>query len=255
MSPARDVHVSLLPSLAPPEQLQQGVAVVIDVLRSTTSIVHALAAGCTSIIPCIEVDDAVELASEMESEEVVLAGERGGLPLAGFDLGNSPKKFNAQTCQGRTLILTTSNGSTALMRGAEAQRCLVAAFVNYSAVCEQILSEKRPLFIICSGTEGDVTLEDTLLAGALVDCLAENQSVQLNDGARLAWDCFETHGPYLESALRLSRGGTQLCKVGLEEDIESASRVDAHNFVPELRSDPLRIEMGNVGIAASHWNP
>jgi 2-phosphosulfolactate phosphatase len=253
MAEDREVHVYLLPELAPPERLRGGVAVVIDVLRATTSIVYALAAGCTAVRPCLEVDEARALADEMRAGQVLLAGERGGLPLPGFDLGNSPRRFIPRLCRGVTLVLTTTNGTRALLCCRPAARTLVAAFVNYSAVCEQLRHEMRPVHVVCAGTDGDVTLEDTLLAGALVDFLCDLGSVNLNDGARLAWDCFETHGRCLQGALELSHGGRNLRQIGFAEDIEAAARIDEFALVPELRLDPLRIEVGAVGIAKNYW--
>src|SRR5207248_508469 len=169
----RDVQVHLLPELIPPGRLAGGLAVVIDVLRATTTIVHALAAGCTAVRPCAEVEEARELAGEMRVGRALLGGERGGLPLPGFDLGNSPQEYTAKLCHGNTLVLTTSNGTRALLRAIEAERVLVAGFVNYSAVCEQLRHDPRPIHIVCAGTEGEVALEDALLAGALVNYLCE----------------------------------------------------------------------------------
>src|SRR5947208_8113493 len=134
----RDVQVHLLPDLAPPGRLAGGVAVVIDVLRATTTMIHALAAGCTAVRPCAEVDEARDLAGQMHAGRVLLGGERGGEPLSGFDLGNSPREYTAKLCRGTTLVLTTTNATRALLRAAEAERVLVAGFVNYSAVCEQL---------------------------------------------------------------------------------------------------------------------
>jgi 2-phosphosulfolactate phosphatase len=149
--------------------------------------------------------------------------------------------------------LTTSNGTRALLRAAGAARTLVAAFVNYSAVCEQLAQESRPVDIVCAGYLGEVALEDALLAGALVEFLCEHQPVQLNDAARLAWDCFENHGRVLDGALEISAGGTHLRSLGFDEDIRTAARVDQFAIVPEVRRDPLRVEIGAVGIARSHW--
>ena len=122
----RDVHVHLLPELAPPGRLAGGLALVIDVLRATTTIVHALAAGCTAVRPCVHVEEARQLAGEMRAGRVLLAGERGGVPVPGFDLGNSPHEYTAKLCQGKTVVLTTSNGTRALARAAEAQAARVA---------------------------------------------------------------------------------------------------------------------------------
>src|SRR5437588_11258931 len=106
----REVRVHLLPGLAPAGALAGGVAVVIDVLRATTTIVHALIAGCTTVRPCAEIAEAQELAGSMRVGRVLLAGERGGAPLPGFDLGNSPAEYTPKVCKGRTLVLTTPNG-------------------------------------------------------------------------------------------------------------------------------------------------
>jgi 2-phosphosulfolactate phosphatase len=253
MADDRDVHVYLLPELAPPGRLRGGVAVVIDVLRATTTIIHALAAGCTAVRPCAEVEEARELAGGMRVGRVLLGGERGGVPLPGFDVGNSPREYTPKLCRGSTLVLTTSNGTRALLRAAEAERTLLAGFVNYSAVCEQLRQDARPLHILCAGTEGEVSLEDTLLAGALIDFLCETVEVRLNDGARLAWDCFENHGRVLLGALEVGHGGAKLKHLGYDDDIRAAAQVDQFVLVPELRRDPLRVEVGAVGVVKSYW--
>lgn len=249
----RDVQVHLLPSLAPPGRLAGAVAVVVDVLRATTTIVHALAAGAACVRPCAEVEEARELAGRMRVGRVLLAGERGGTRLPGFDLGNSPREYTGKVCKGNTIVLTTTNGTRALLRAAEADRALVAAFVNYSAVCEQLRQDARPIHIVCAGCEGEAALEDTLLAGALVDCLCQAGEVRLNDSARLAWDCFENHGRCLLGALQVGEGGARLRRLGYDEDVKAAAQVDRFALVPELRRDPLRVEVGAVGIVNSHW--
>jgi 2-phosphosulfolactate phosphatase len=249
----REVLVNLLPGLAPAGRLAGAVAVVIDVLRATTTIIHALAAGCKVVRPCAEVEEARELAGQMRVGRVLLGGERSGVPLPGFDLGNSPREYTTNACRGKTLVLTTTNGTRALLRAAEAERVLVAGFVNYSAVCEQLRADARPVHIVCAGTEGEVTLEDTLLAGAFVEFLCEKFDARLNDSARLAWDCFENHGRMVQGALEISRGGVTLRELGYDEDIRAAAQVDQFALVPELRRDPLRVEVGAVGIVENHW--
>jgi 2-phosphosulfolactate phosphatase len=249
----REVWVHLLPALVPPGRLAGGIAVVIDVLRATTTIVHALAAGCAGVRPCAEIEEAQNLAGTMRAGRVLLAGERGGQPPPGFDLGNSPCQFVPRTCRGCTVVLTTTNGTRALLRAAEAERTLVAAFVNYSAVCEQLRHDGRPVHVLCAGTDSEVALEDTLLAGALVDFLAQTCEVQLNDAARLAWDCFENQGRILQGALEVSRGGAILRRLGYDEDIRAACQVDRFHLVPELKREPLRVEVGAVGIVQNHW--
>ena len=253
MTKGRDVLVHLTPQLATADQLAGGVAVVIDVLRATTTILHALAAGCSAVRPCAEVEEARELADSLRAGRVLLGGERGGKPLPGFDVGNSPREYTASRCRGAVLVLTTSNGSRALLQAAAAERVVVAAFVNYSAVCEQLRRETRPIHIICAGDDGAVALEDALLAGALAEFLNDLGAARLNDGARLAWDSFEHHGRVLEGALAVSAGGVRLKALGYGDDIIAAARIDQFTLAPELRRDPPRIEVAAAGIVTSHW--
>jgi len=267
--------VYLLPRLADPGGFKGGIAVVADVLRATTTIVHALAAGAEAIIPCATIDEARAIAKK-KKKGIMLAGERHGKPIPGFDLGNSPEEFTAKTCKGAALVMTTTNGTRALLRAAEADQILAAAFVNFSAVCGQLRAVGGQLGavegrlravegqfgavpgridIVCAGTDGEVSLEDTLLAGALVDFLSEcGGEVELNDAARLAWDSFENHGRCcLRGSLEIGRGGQRLRSLGYDADIRAAAEVDRFTIVPELRRDPLRLERGVVGIAQSHW--
>lgn len=250
----RQLYVHLLPQLVPRDALRGGVAIVIDVLRASTTVIHALASGCVAVWPVMEVDQAQSEAKELRSVgyDVILGGERGGLPIPGFDLGNSPADYVPDACKDRHLVLTTTNGTRALHHATPAERVLIASFVNFSAVCEQILRENRPLHFLCAGTDGEITLEDTLLAGAFVEVL-HNKHLLCNDSARLAWDCFEHHGMVLVEALKLSKGGRNLITLGCEDDIALAGQVDRFRIVPELQRQPLRLEVGALGLGPSRW--
>ena len=206
-------------------------------------------------MPCEEIEEAKCRAAGLRARgKVLVAGERRGVPIPGLDLGNSPGEFTAKVCKGATVVLTTTNGIRALLRAAEADRALVAAFVNYSAVCEQLRVEARAVHLVCGGTDGAVSLEDTLLAGALVDFLCDaGGEVTLNDAARLAWDCFENHGRCLPGALEVGAGGERLRALGYDADIRAAADVDRFAIAPEVRRDPLRVERGCVGVIHSHW--
>ncbi len=251
--PTRDVLVHLVPQLVEPSQMKGCTAVAIDVLRATTTIVHALAAGCISVRPCAEVDDAKTLAASLGKRTTLLAGERDGRPIPGFDLGNSPREFTAKKCADKTLVFTTSNGTRAILRAVEAERVLVAGFVNFSAICEQLHHDARPLHIVCAGYNGEPALEDTLLAGAFVEILSEETDIRPNDSARLAWDCFENHGRILLGALEVSQSGEHLTKLGYAADLPIAAEVDKFALVPELRRDPLRLEVTTAGIVKGRW--
>jgi 2-phosphosulfolactate phosphatase len=247
--PERDVFVHLTPQLVEPTRMRGSIAVVIDVLRATTTIVHALAAGCVCVRPCGEIDEAKALAAK----STLLAGERGGKPIAGFDLGNSPREYTARKCKGKTLVFTTSNGTRAILRALEAERILIASFVNFSAVCEQLQRDARPVHIVCAGCDGEPCMEDTLLAGALVEFFCDEMNPRLNDSARLAWDCYENQGRILRGALQVCQGGELLRSLGMGDDIDACAEVDKFTLVPEVCRDPLRIELASAGIVKGHW--
>jgi len=253
LMPSRDVFVHLVPQLVEPTRLRGGIAVAIDVLRATTTIVHALAAGCVCVRPCGEIDEAKTLAASLNPNTTLLAGERGGEPIAGFDLGNSPSEYTSKKCKGKTLVLTTSNGTRAILRALEAERVLIASFVNFSAVCEQLQRDPRPVHIVCAGSEGEPCMEDTLLAGALVEFFCEEMNPTLNDSARLAWDCFENHGRILLGSLNVCQAGEHLRSLGMGDDIALCAEVDKFALVPEVCRDPLRIELASAGIVKGRW--
>ncbi len=172
------VYVHLLPRLIPHGTLKGGVAVVVDVLRATTVMVHALAAGCEAVMPCGEIDEAREIAAGLPEGTALLVGERQGLPIPGFDLGNSPGDFTPEVCEGKTLVMTTTNGTRAILASLEAERVYIASFGNLRATSTELSVQflkkdhKHPVHIICAGTDGHISLEDSLLAGALAAQIA-----------------------------------------------------------------------------------
>lgn len=250
----RQLYVHLLPTLIAADRLADGVVVVIDVLRASTTIIHALGAGCSVVWPVATQAEAEQLAVELaaKGQLALLGGERACQPIPGFDLGNSPTDYTQDVCRGKHVILTTTNGTKALLHAAAAARVLVAGFVNFSAVCEQLARETRPVHLLCAGTDGYITLEDTILAGAFIDVL-HGKTTAMCDSARLAWDCFEHHGTVVEEGLRLSLGGRNLIAAGYEDDLIIAAQIDRFLIVPELKRDPLRLEVGAVGLARSRW--
>jgi 2-phosphosulfolactate phosphatase len=246
MPTTRQIDVFLLPSLAEPEQLAGRTCVVIDVLRATTTIVHALAAGATQIVPCLEVDEARRVAAEIGAA-AVLGGERAGGKIAGFDLGNSPGEYTRASVGAKTLVFTTTNGTRALARCKQSERVLIGAFVNFSAICGE-LAGAEPIALLCGGTDGEVTREDALLAGAIVTELKRSGPVTLNDQAEIAADAWQTAVRYLTDrplgmTLRASRGGRNLMGMGHESDIDLAAQIDKFDIVPQLDLATWRIRL------------
>jgi 2-phosphosulfolactate phosphatase len=186
-----------------------------------------------------------------DPQTTVLGGERGGLRIEGFQLGNSPAEYTAQTVGGKRVVFTTTNGTRAMIHCRQARRVLVAAMVNYSAVCRELQGETA-VDIVCAGTDGHVTREDTLLAGAIVDDLlrareAQQPALALNDQAEIAADAWRaavgqlTGSSLLANAMRHSLGGRNLIEIGQENDIDLAAQLDQFDLVAELDLNAWRI--------------
>ncbi len=259
----KTLKVHFLPSLTSADELAGGAVVVIDVLRATTSIIHAMAAGAREVIPCLEIDEARSVAARFPPETALLGGERGGLKIKGFDLGNSPEEYNRATVGGKTVVLTTTNGTRAMMLCRQAKRVLIGGFVNASAVARALAPEEK-VHLLCAGTDGKVTREDVLFAGRVADQLlreAVTNKPEQNDPCRIARECYQnllsadgidlsagSHVRFEEIAaltqeLRHSQGGQNLIDVGMEHDIEVAAQVDRFSIVPELS-----LERWNIGL-------
>jgi 2-phosphosulfolactate phosphatase len=251
------VFVHLLPELIPRGALVGGVAVVIDVLRATTMMVHALAAGCVAVIPCLEVDEARRVAASLPAGEALLAGERQGLPIAGFDLGNSPRSCTPERCRGKTLVMTTTNGTRAILACLEAERVVVGAFPNFAATALLVHADERRIHLVCAGTDGQISYEDALLAGAFARHFQDMGGTLMNDESELVsglWARIDEAIWYrgadrkgartpLARYLVRGRGGRRVSELGLDDDIDAAAQLNSfeHNRAIELRRDPLRI--------------
>ena len=211
-------------------------------MRATTTICHALSAGATAVVPCLEIDEARAKAGRV-SGLVALGGERQGLRIEGFDLGNSPSEYTPETVGGRTVVFTTTNGTRAMHRAAQAAEILIGAFVNRRALVRELRNRKR-VDLLCAGTHGAITAEDCLLAGAVVEGLADGP-VELNDQARLARDAWRTvrEGGPLAAALRECQGGRNLIAEGFDADIDTAAVADRFELVPRLDASTGRITL------------
>ena len=242
----KQIDVYLLPDLVDPVQLSGQTAVVIDILRATTTILHALAAGAAEVIPCLEIADAKRIAGELRGA-AILGGERSGLPIAGFDLGNSPAEYTRDRVAGKSVVFTTTNGTRAMQRCRHAGRVLIGAFVNVSAACRELADQPR-VALVCAGTDGHVTREDALLAGAIVDDLCRSTKCQLNDQAEIAADAWQTAVRVMTDRplgimLRESRGGRNLIETGQENDIDLAAQIDKFDIIPQLDLASWRIRL------------
>jgi len=254
---ARILNVYALPKLVAAEEMAGDTAVVIDVLRASTTIIHALEAGAREVIACPEVEDARTAAAALPSGEVLLGGERKGLPIEGFDLGNSPSQYTPFSVGGRTVVFTSTNGTRAMARCCQADRVFVGAFVNANAVCEQLAGRQR-IHLVCAGTNGQMSDEDILAAGLLVDrlqrhggmtyrlnaqALAARQKWLASFALPVAWGAEPLDPQQLARLFRKGLGGKNLVAIGQEEDLLVAAQLDRFSSVPELDPGTLRIAL------------
>ena len=220
--------------------VQQKTAVVIDVLRATSTMVEALANGAKAIYPTLATEDAIKLATSIGREDTLLCGERKGVKIEGYDLGNSPLEFTPERVEGKRLIMNTTNGTRAFLAAAGADRVVAASFLNLSAVAEAILDAKH-LAIVCSGKEDLFSFEDGVCAGRLIARLEERLDAppELNDAA-MAARALARSVSVDASFLRETAAGRALVDIGMEEDLPRCAEVDRHAIVPEMHDRMIR---------------
>jgi len=236
---SRSIEVLLAPPWSADAVRGTHVAVV-DVLRATTTIATALANGAAGVIPVAEPEDAVALGNRLGRDRVLLCGERHSLRIEGFDLDNSPASFTPQAVEGKTLLITTTNGTRALRAVAAAASVRAAALVNRTAVADALAQENGDVVIVCAGEANGFALEDALGAGALVDTLlALIGDVELRDGARAAALLYRCVADRLADAVASADHAQALAQKGFAGDVTRCAALDTHNAVPTLRDGIL----------------
>lgn len=223
------------------------VVVVIDVLRASTSIAVALTNGARSVVPFEHADEAAARAKSFDRSEVVLAGERRMQRITGFDLGNSPREFTREAVEGKSIMLTTSNGTAALVATQGAAEVFVGSYVNLSAVLAALHDPARAasnITILTAGRDRQFSLEDAACAGRFVRALARRDArLELNDAARAALLLEKRYGRDLQRLFKEADHARALAGAGFEGDLEICAAVDAFPVVP-VYADRLITRMG-----------
>lgn len=204
------------------------VAVVIDAFRATTSIATACANGCKQIIPVKTVEEALQIKNKYP--EVLLAGEREGLLIPGFNLGNSPYEYTKEQIADKTIVMTTTNGTMALTKAASLPKVYVAAFVNAAAVTNALQQIQKNIVILCAGSEGHFSLEDTLCAGLFAERLSS--VAKLSDTALAAKGMYCNFKNDLLNRVSESSHAKYLSSIGFEQDIAFCLSHDMLSVVP-----------------------
>jgi len=214
--------------------LSEVTAVVFDVLRATSSILTGLASGVEAIIPVRTVEEA--RARKLKDPDLLLAGERGGLPPEGFDLGNSPEEFEKLT--GRRVVMTTTNGTAAIESMRTASKVLIGALLNIDALADYLFTHPpKRLLLVCAGTGEEFSLEDAVAAGALVARLSDDQ--RLSDSAIITRSLYEQVGDDLNEWLRQTQNGKHLRKIGKDADITWCARLSIFDLVCQLQGEKV----------------
>jgi 2-phosphosulfolactate phosphatase len=230
------IDVYFVPREVGERSLAGCVAAVIDVLRATSTITEAIANGARRILPASDMDDALRLAQMFGRSEVLMCGERGARKIEGFDLGNSPLEFTSEAVADKLVVMTTTNGTPALIAGSAADRCLVASFLNLSAAAAELASAGKPVVVLCSGREGRFSLDDALCAGSLIRALRGGRStrVQLNDAALAAAALERRYRSHLAAVIGRTAAAQQIVEAGLADDIAYCLTRDRHAVVPVM---------------------
>ncbi len=232
------IHTHLLPSLMSGKDLTDSTCVIIDILRASTTMIHALANGARAVIPCLNVDDALEIAKKFPADQRLLGGERHGELIPGFDLDNSPLRYSPEVVRDKTVIFTTTNGTRALWESRTAPKILVGAFVNITALVEQLREIGGAVHLVCAGTDGQLTGEDILFAGAVVDELQSQTDQHWETGnlpSEMARDYFIARSQTPDSfrqAFFNSFGAQNLIDLGMIADIERCLERNLFHCIP-----------------------
>lgn len=239
--PSFDVCFS--PELLHLYELKGKVVVVVDVLRATSSMVTAFAHGIEKIIPVSSLEDC----QARRQPGFLTAAEREGRKAEGFDLGNSPFSYREPQIQGKTLVMTTTNGTHAIRLSMAADQVLAGAFLNLSSVAAFVEAAQKDVLVVCAGWKGNFNLEDTLFAGGLADRL-EGSFRFANDAALAALHLYRLARTDMNAFLAASSHVQRLKNLDITKDIAFCLQEDLYDVVPVLTGECL-VTLRPVAVA------
>jgi len=232
------IDVVFIPQSLVPGDLAGRTVVVVDILRATTTIAVALANGAKAVLPAGTTEEAMRIAQNLERDAVILAGERKSERIQGFALGNSPAEFSPDAVGGKTIVMSTTNGTAAFATTQGAREVIACAAVNFSAVverCRAALAEHGDLVILCAGSERRFALEDAFAAGRLIKVLLPEggaKGVTINDAAVASLELARHFGERWGRALKASVHGRELVELGFRADLDACAAQDTHPVLP-----------------------
>jgi 2-phosphosulfolactate phosphatase len=233
------MHIEVISSVneARADRFTHRTAIVIDVLRATSTMVAALGAGASGIIPM----ETVLEARALNRQGDLMAGERFGRKIPGFELGNSPEDFTAETVRSRRIVLTTTNGTRAVHKAMRADYLLAGSLLNVTACAKAAVDLRRDVVLLCSGSHDEFALEDGLCAGLFVERLQSlcPSPVETDDFGLAMLGLYRSASGRIPELLSSCYSGKRLIKSGCARDVEYCAQVDASHVVPRLAGDML----------------
>ncbi|MEO0560365.1 MAG: 2-phosphosulfolactate phosphatase [Bacteroidota bacterium] len=234
-----DLDVILTPCATTADDLAGRTVVVIDVLRASSTIVTALQHGARAVIPAATLGDAGRLAATLDPDTSIVGGERGGKPVDGMAMGNSPIDYSEDRVGRRTLVLTTTNGTPAIALAKKARSAAIGCFLNASASVDflrQALDAHQSVTLLCAGYEGRVALEDTLCAGLMLKRLLNpSEASGLNDSGLIAYALYQGSQEHLARALVGAAHTKRLMALGFQDDVTYCAQMDTTDTLPMYR--------------------
>ena len=237
-----NINVYTTPGELNEDDLRGCTAVVIDVLRTSSTIITALANGAREIIPAGTPAEVGELVSKAGRSGTLMGGERDGRQIEGFDLGNSPFEYVREEVAGKTIFFSSTNGTPALLRVKSAGHVVVSGFNNQTATLDYLTNRGAEAAILCSGRSGKFSLEDFICAGSLALGLTKRlgKMHQLNDAAMAAADLYRRNMNLIVDVMRRSIHGKKLIEIGYEKDLSYCAQIDSHEIVPLYTEGKIR---------------
>lgn len=230
------VHVCLTPALIDQFDVSESIVVVIDVLRATTSMCVAFDNGVTFMVPVEDIDTCLTY----KEKGFLIAGERSGEQLSGFDFGNSPFSFNSSTVLGKKIAITTTNGTRAIKAAQQrnAKEIVVGSFANLSILAQWLIKQKEHVCLLCAGWRDHITLEDAIFAGALARKLRHDFR-RFQDTAVVAETLYNSANTRKRYFFRNSSHYQRLIHLNLQEEVKYAMRRDTHPVIPMMMRNAL----------------
>ena len=232
------VNVCLSPALIPLFEVEKYIVVIIDIFRATSSICYGIDNGAEAIIPVAEVEEC--LAYQEKYPHYLLAAELNGEVVTGFDFGNSPFSYAKEKVAGKTVVLTTTNGTHALHLSRNAKKVVLGSFLNLTAICDWLKIQHDDVLLVCAGWKNNFNLEDTIFAGAVTHQFTQ-AGFRPDDAAIAANDLYQLAKDDMDGYFKKTSHSERLKKLGIEKDIAFCLQVDIASATPVLVGEKLVI--------------